>query len=427
MFNPIKSDTTVTVVDSIMGSGKTSWAIQFMNETPEVQKFIYVTPYLSEVERIKENVVNRKFVTPDPKYGKGKKYEHLKKLVGEGKDIVMTHSLFSYADEELLQLLEWNNYILIMDEVFDVVEQVQITQDDLKLLLRNNIISVNEDGNVRWLDDEIKETRYKDIKQMAEVGTLYLVNDSAFIWLFPVNIFRAFEKAFILTYLFEGQLQRYYYDFYNVKYDYKSVLYENSSYKLCHYDKSIERRDYFKGLITICEDLKLNSIGEKKTALSKSWFTSSNNATKVKQLKDNLYNYFQHKTKAKSEEILWTSFKCCKEKLKGKGYSSGVKDVDYNNTVITNKNRCYTPFNLRATNMYRYKTVLAFCINRYMNPIQKHFFQHKNIEVNEDLLALSDLLQWIYRSAIRDGKEVQIYIPSLRMRTLLTKWLDNEI
>src|SRR5436190_1764841 len=80
---------------------------------------------------------------------------------------------------------------------------------------------------------------------------------------------------------------------------------------------------------------------------------------------------------------------------------------------------------LRATNKYRHKDVLAFCLNRYMNPIEKHFFDQQNVKVDEDLLALSYLLQWIFRSAVREGKPVHIYIPSRRMRDLLKKWLNN--
>lgn len=48
--------------------------------------------------------------------------------------------------------------------------------------------------------------------------------------------------------------------------------------------------------------------------------------------------------------------------------------------------------------------------------------------MNEDLLAVSDLLQWIWRSAIRkhNPEPINIYIPSLRMRTLLYQWLSNK-
>jgi len=44
--------TTVNVIDPPCGYGKTSWAIQYMNDmSDESHKFIYVTPFLDEVTR----------------------------------------------------------------------------------------------------------------------------------------------------------------------------------------------------------------------------------------------------------------------------------------------------------------------------------------------------------------------------------------
>jgi hypothetical protein len=60
-----------------------------------------------------------------------------------------------------------------------------------------------------------------------------------------------------------------------------------------------------------------------------------------------------------------------------------------------------------------------------MNPVLKHFFIQKNIIVNDEEYALSELVQWVWRSAIRDGKEINLYIPSSRMRRLLTDWLNK--
>lgn len=46
--------TNIKVVDSIMGSGKTSAAINLMNNASKDENFIFITPYLNEVERIKK-------------------------------------------------------------------------------------------------------------------------------------------------------------------------------------------------------------------------------------------------------------------------------------------------------------------------------------------------------------------------------------
>ena len=43
----------ITVVDSICGAGKTSWAIQFMDNNFK-DRYIYITPFLEEIRRIKK-------------------------------------------------------------------------------------------------------------------------------------------------------------------------------------------------------------------------------------------------------------------------------------------------------------------------------------------------------------------------------------
>ena len=60
-----------------------------------------------------------------------------------------------------------------------------------------------------------------------------------------------------------------------------------------------------------------------------------------------------------------------------------------------------------------------------MNPVVKNFFVKHKITIDEDGYALSEMLQFIWRSAIRDGKEIWIYIPSVRMRSLLKQWINE--
>jgi hypothetical protein len=82
-------------------------------------------------------------------------------------------------------------------------------------------------------------------------------------------------------------------------------------------------------------------------------------------------------------------------------------------------------FNTKATNDYRDKTVLAYCVNVFMQTCVKQHFIANGIKVDEERYALSIMVQWIWRSAIRDGKEVWIYVPSKRMRDLLINWISE--
>ena len=59
--------------------------------------------------------------------------------------------------------------------------------------------------------------------------------------------------------------------------------------------------------------------------------------------------------------------------------------------------------------------------------MQKKLFSYNNINVDEDYYALDKLIQWIFRSQLRDELPINIYIPSSRMRELLTKWMDGEL
>ena len=64
-------------------------------------------------------------------------------------------------------------------------------------------------------------------------------------------------------------------------------------------------------------------------------------------------------------------------------------------------------------------------VNRFIDPNLMKFFAERNIKLDADSFALSEMLQWIWRSAIRDDKPINLYIPSKRMRELLINWIND--
>lgn len=398
-----------------MGAGKTSYAIQMMNETfgeNSKKKFIYVTPFLNEVKRIKKEVFNRKFIEPDAMKGQGSKLKHFKKLIQNGHDIVTTHALFSLIDDEVEMLFKSYDYVLILDEVFNVIEEVKIGKDDIKILLEN-YISVDINGKVNWIYKGNYDGRYDDIRSLALNDSLYTYGNNEFYYqCFPYKIFDIFEQTYILTYQFKYQIQKYYYDLFNIKYEYKSVEKINQKYEIINYKENYEKIAEFKQLINIYEG-KMNQnyytkANKYNTELSYSWYLKATDV-QINQLKRNIENYFTKILKVKSENTIWSCYKKDKSKLKGKGYT-----------------KSWTPYNLRATNDYKDRNALAYMCNLYMNPFEQRFFSTYGVTIDNDGLALSTLLQWIFRSAIRDGKPINIYIPSSRLRTLLNKYLNGE-
>lgn len=400
----------IKVVDSIMGSGKSSAAINLMNKDKE-NNYIYITPYLSEVARVKKEST-RRFYEPKVHSKDGQilfKQEAFHELLREKKNIVSTHSLFLMSNEETKELIYANDYILILDEVMDVVKQITLKEHDLESMLALDFIRIDPDtGLVTWNEDKKhKSTAYDYIKNLCKNKSLYVYKDDMFMWTFPVHIFESFKDVYILTYLFDAQIQKYYYDFHKLDYEYYYATDEFGEYTFIQgvYDDR-DVKEKLKGLIDVYEG-NLNKIGDLDFSLSKSWYSKRKDSLTV--LKNNTENYFKNIVKAKSKDIIWTTFKNYEPDIKGRGYS-----------------RSFIPLNLRATNDYMDRHYLAYTVNLFMNPVIKKFFYKQGVETNEDLYAISELLQWIWRSAIRNDEKIYLYLPSKRMRELFFKWLNNE-
>ena len=202
----------IHIIDEIMGAGKTSAAINYMNSNKD-KKFIYITPYLDEVERIKQNCnfeapVNYNY---NPMTKKGiSKIVDLKRLLGKGSNIVTTHALFNNFDDETIDLCYANGYELIMDEVHEVVSEYNINKEDLNLLL-SKWIKIDENGNAIWVGEENYTGKFEEIKNLCTLGALSIYSGIAMLWMFPIKVFEAFREVYILTYMFDGQIQKYYY------------------------------------------------------------------------------------------------------------------------------------------------------------------------------------------------------------------------
>lgn len=120
--------------------------------------------------------------------------------------------------------------------------------------------------------------------------------------------------------------------------------------------------------------------------------------------------WLTNNVKTPSKAIMLTCSKDDAKALKGKGYAKG-----------------FVSHNARATNGFIDKESLAYTINRFMIPYKYKFFKSRGVTVNQDMYALSELIQWIWRSRIRKGEAINIYIPSKRMRNLFKEYLNNQL
>jgi len=429
------TDNRIKVIDSYMGSGKTSYAIQYINSLPAEINVIYITPYLEEVNRIIAACVDREFKQPDARSGQGSKLRHLIQLVNKRINIVSTHALFMNINDELINALRINDYILILDEVFQTVNHYdivggktkkevkeEITKQDVNTLLKTNLIKVEKDFRVSWNDHDEYLSQYEGMIEMMNRGLIYFVNGSLLLWSFPIEVFRPgiFREIYILTYRFESQLQYYYYKYFDLQYT-KYIVRKYDSTRAYYIEENDgtdeEWKQQIKKCIDVVENEKLNKIGDVyydymnrpiKSTLSKTWYEKNPDMLPV--MRRNLDNFFKNVSKSRSEQRLWTCFKDDIGKIRSKNVSA----------------KQWLASNARATNNYINTDVVAYLINKYVDPFYIAFFASKDIVIDQDEFALSEMLQWVFRSAIREGKPIQLYVPSERMRTLLYQFLNNE-
>ena len=393
------------VVDAGCGVGKTTAMINYINQDKDNNKFLYITPFLTEVERVKNACKDKNFQEPAEL---PTKTEDLLRLVEKGYNIVSTHALFKKLTDKVLDLTQFNDYVLIIDEAADVLEEIDITKNDLKTII-TEYTTIDDNNTVHWNEwNNDYEGRFEDYKNMIQMGGVKAHRSDtgevvSLVWAFPISIFESFKEVYILTYMFNGQKAYYEYNKVDIIKLYVKDFQLTTEPQVYNYEEQ-------KKLITVIEDEKLNAIGNNRGSLSMSWFSRNAKTALMKQLQNNINNFFKNIVKGTPiNQKLWTTFKEYSEVVKGKGYTNA-----------------FVPINIRATNDYKESTAVAYIANRYMKPTLKHFFEVSGIEVDEDTYALSELIQFIYRSAIRDGKPITVYIPSKRMRELFIDWINKK-
>ena len=395
---------SIKIVDSIMGSGKTSAAINFMNEAPSDERFMFVTPFLDEVDRIVTACADRHFVQPSNI--ETKKTNDLKALLQAGKNIVTTHTLFMRMNESMRKIVADKGYTLVLDETLPCISTPDdISPHDIRLI--DSLTACHEDGRVEWLDKDYYGVLDK-FKRACERGTLF-TSGGAYVRMVDPDFFGCFNNVVVLTYMFNSQLFAAYCDFFNIHTEKLGVKGSDpSSYQFCPIgEASAPDMAKFRGLITLYDHKMRNTIDTSKHAFSHSWYMKKQNAPLVHKVYNSVMYFYRREMHAAQNQIMWTVYEECKDKVAGRGYIRG-----------------FVPCNARAINTYGDRDCVAYLINRYVNPFVGRFINQNNLAFDKDGFALSEMLQWLFRSALRNDKPITLYMPCKRMRDLLAGWLE---
>jgi predicted transcriptional regulator len=434
------------VLDQFMGSGKTISAINYINDNLDKTKFLVVTKFLSEINRFKTECSGANFVAPekwrDEDTGRTiSKSERLKHILYNNENIICSHECMANiaGDEKVIEALQYQNRVLIIDEIVDAIEVISITNDIINMLIEQGCILINPETNKVELiqkkefdlpDEEHKP--YKELFDNIKSGIVYSYQDGKdpkkqrkfLIWTYPIELFKEFNKVILLTYGYKYQLQYKLFSMYGIE-----TIYVDNLKSFNQIDEPVLSGIKFKDYINVYNG-KYNDIGGgTEGSLSYSWYKE--NTTERYIVKNNIYNLHKNKWKAyqykltipndkeigeqiELSNIIWTCFK--------KDYPALL----YSNAGLENS---YVQSRSRSTSSYQGITNVVYPINIHYKPVIVKWLSSKGISItkqDQNNYALIECLQWIFRSAIRtqpDPIPINLYIPSKRMRSLLLKWL----
>lgn len=429
---------SIKVYDAMMGSGKTTKIIEEIQKADHSQKFMFITPLLTECHRIagtvyedgdiykrpiildsddtsvlyqyrEEDTPLRNKIFKHPYFSKaGGKAESLPVLIKNKDNIVSTHQLFVNLTTKVLEAAK--DYILVIDEMLSIYEiYTQYSLEEINTMLSNKWITLDKkDGiTIRFHReyyganadgrDPTENTYYENFANLCDLGQLMLIDNKVVIWELAAEALSSFKEVWIATYMFEDNIMSTYLKAHGIEYE--TITFGKKPSEIKH-------------LISIYEDIgrsNLNTIGDKNSALS----ATNCKITAVKDtLANNLDNFVRNKIKCKKSDLIWTSFK------------SGKTRIQKNST--NNYANQWIPYNTKATNEFGNIHNVVYLCNIYPNPELIKASSARGFSVNENIYALSEMVQFIWRSAIRNGEPINLYVPSSRMRTLLNNWLDDQ-
>ena len=398
--------TMVNLVDHPCGFGKTSSLIKTINREPN-KRFLIVVPTLSEVERILKGTDSGRFQSPSGETGT--KSQDLERLIRSGVSIVTTHKLFNESANVALEG-GLKDFHVVVDEVPDVILKARSVSKVAfeKLYLETGYCIVGSDGQIRTTDkgrNELQTLRgVIDDKLANEILTdqLFYAGGSALVSTLSMHLFQRSLSITVLTFLSEGSIFLRYLERSNVTFN----RYRNTN---AHEEFRKIAKDLVKiETINAIEKISFNYGKQSKYRVSSKEAKCVSNA--LKNLKQRYLNSVDE------ENILIT---CAKDQW----YNKNNKPAAFSKGSRMFNKTNWIPNTTRGTNRYDNCSHLVYLYDQFANPAilrwldasDKHF---------QDQYALAELIQWVWRSRVRRGEPVTVYLPSKRMRKIFVDWLE---
>ncbi|SEJ44494.1 hypothetical protein SAMN05421762_1551 [Pseudooceanicola nitratireducens] len=423
MLYPNRSTHTV-IIDRACGTGKTT---EMLASLQPDRKYLLVTPSLTEIDRFIKDAPDYVEIAA-PKEGQGPKLIQLEKLLEQGHSVAITHKLF-FMTLRLAHLM--TDYEIIVDEAPNPVTCITTIDADAfnEAVVGGGYATICPETRqvhptMKWIKwqremfDNDGEPIYSsklhpDIYKPAIQGQLHVGESGIFAVATPNQVLLAGRSLTVMTFLSEGTYIRAYLDM-------LAQSHPKAAFTVIE-ETPIDWRMQARELVAV-EELAL----PKHVSLSFSRQTRRSTDTTCKSIGSALKNLLYRRWKGvERTNIILT---CARDKWfedrKGRYAGQWAKysrmfGRDYGKDGVQ-----WLPNKTRGTNDYKYASHAIYLYSMSPNPMVQNFLGVSG-QGFADRYALAEMVQWIWRTRVRDGLPVVVAIPDKRMRTIFEGWLNN--
>lgn len=408
--------TPIVVIDEPCGSGKSTGFISNLKKVktshPE-ENFLLVVPELGEVDRYLGELGRDWFTQPLDTEDEGakefeRKIDALIAAMVQGKNIITTHALYARIRKFEHLLYSYNVHI---DEVPTVAEEVgenlgagifksfllghgYVIVDPITQLISATSVWDKEEANFR---DTIDDKNVKNFIKKVRLGEVYFVDYTYQVMPLPHAFFTKPKALTVMTYLFKGSQLSYYMEKMGYKY---SIRYCSDKIKLDKFYNAKEKH------LHIYSEACPGKTG---------YVAMTGGSTSGKQRRIKLGNWVRNLVKRERrngqvftpDKILVASHK---DAWWGKELrpTSKVANATRLKTLTQLSRAKWLPLTSRGTNDHRERDTMFILGKLNMKPPLAKFLEMDN-DTARKRHTMHELVQLIYRSAIRDGKSTRIF------------------